>query len=236
MLQRCAEVIGVPSPASVISNTDLTVKSLLAIANEEGEELMLYGNWVELERVHTFTTTASTAEYDLPDDFSRLVPNTEWDRSDLFPIWGPLSPVEWQAIKSGLIGSGVVHRRYRLSRSATTLLKVIHIDPTPTTTGDTLAFEYISTHWCKSAGAVGQTEFAADSDEMIIPEKVLKMGIIAKFKASKGFGSVLELNAYEAMKNRQMGQNRPAKALSMSGNRRHTKLITTANVPDTGYG
>jgi hypothetical protein len=74
--------------------------------------------WEVLQRLHTFVSVQGTSEYDLPDDYDRLTLDTVWDRAQLTPMQGPLSPVLWQTIKSGLIGNGIYFSRYRVVRAA----------------------------------------------------------------------------------------------------------------------
>src|SRR3990167_3375077 len=190
LLQICkdaADEIGIRRPASVIGSTNQTIRRLLTMSNAEGEDLAKAADWTVLQRLHSFTTTDGEDEYALPSDYSRLIRNTEWDRENSTPIVGPLTPQEWQSIKSGLIGTVSVSRRYRIIRSDSSTSRVFRIDPTPDTDDETLVFEYISKNWCSNAaGSSTQSEWALDTDLSLLDKRLMVLGMIVRFKRSKG--------------------------------------------------
>lgn len=233
--QRVCDHLGLARPTSVINSDDGNVRRLLAMANEEGEELYEVGDWSELHRLHTITTVADQAEYSLPSDYGRLVRETEWDEADTTPLVGPISPTEWRTIKSGLIGSGVVGRRYRIMRSTSSTSLVVVLDPTPDSdsAGEDVTFEYISKNWCQTSGGTAQAAWAADDDTPILPDRLFRLGMIVRWKRSTGLEFGSELLEYNNVLARSLGRTRPARRLSMAG-RRESILIGPGNVPETG--
>lgn len=69
---------------------------------------------------------------------------------ELLRLFGPASAQQWQELKSGIIADGT--RRWFRVRGG---LLLIH--PTPTVTGDTIAYDYVSNGWCQSAASVVAT-------------------------------------------------------------------------------
>lgn len=227
------EFQGIARPSSVLGNTDTGVKGLLANANREGRELAKAAPWTVLQRVHSFTTVASQAEYSLPSDFARISPDSEWDESTRFPLRGPVSMQGWRLLKVSLLGGGVVGKRYRVARSESSATRVIFIDPTPSTTGETLSFYYISDGWATdSSGTTLRTSWAADSDELLLDEDLYKLGVIIRYKRSKGLDFASEAAEYSDMLDREKAQDRPAKTIEIA-NRRRSFLIDRANIPET---
>lgn len=240
IVQCAADIVGVPRPSAVITSTDQTVRTMLALLNREGQNLaklrnLWGGGWTVLEREHTFTTTASTAEYALPSDFAELIGDTVWDRDDFFEVRGPLSPQEWQAIKSGLSASPALRRRFRIQRTAGSGTdRKFFVDPTPAATGETLVFEYLSNGWVRDTGDTAvQTTFQADDDVGLLDEDLLEMGLIWRFKASKGLGFAAELAEYEIERDRRIANDPGATKIFVA--RKKFKL-PPANVPETGFG
>lgn len=235
IVQRAADHLGLPRPASVVNATDGNTRRLLAMANEEGEELAEVGDWSELHRLATITTVDSQAEYAFPSDYARMVRETEWDEADSTPLLGPTSAQEWRLIKSGFLGSGVVGRRYRIMRSTSDTSNVVVIDPTPTSAdaGEDLTFEYISKNWCQSSGGTAQALWAADDDTPLLPERLVRLGVVVRWKRSTGLEFGSELVEYNNVLSRALGRTRPAVTLSLSG-RRGSGLIGTRNIPETG--
>jgi hypothetical protein len=147
IIQDTFDEVGFPRPSSVAGSTDQLSRQALALLNREGKQLAREFDWAVLEREHTFTTVNGTAEYALPADFDHFQNDTQWDRTRITPMIGPTSPQDWQEVKSGLVGTGAYYRRWRVKRAAATLGRKFVIDPTPTTTGDAIAFEYVSGFW-----------------------------------------------------------------------------------------
>lgn len=235
IVQNAADELGFARPSAVYTSSDRLVQRMLAMSNVEGQDLAREVDWTILQKLHTFTTTNGTAEYALPSDYDRLIRDTEWDRSAYRPIMGPLSPQEWQQIKSGSLGSGVVGRRYRIYKSDSTNARTFRIDPTPSADGDTLAFEYISTNWCASSGGTGQSAWAADTDVPILDARLLTLGLIVRLKRSIGLDYASEADEYQHTLTRAKAQDRPAPTLSLVP-RAMVQLIGLGNVPETGFG
>lgn len=236
-IQAVADEVGIPRPSAVITSADTQIQQLLQLSNREGRQLAQEHDWTILQRLATVTTANGTAEYDLPTDYSRLVPQTEWDRSALLPMRGPMDPREWQDIKSGGIGSGITGTRYRIYRSSTagTFARKFTVDPTPTT-AETLTFEYISTYWLTdTGGSTGRDAWAADTDIPLLDFDLLTLGVIIRFRRAKGLDFTSEADEYQQMFARKTGQDRPAKILSLTP-KPLVRLLGPTNVPETGFG
>lgn len=235
IVQDAVDEIGaITRPSIVVASTDQNVKRLLVLSNREGRNLARSVNWTMLQRLHTFTTTASTEEYSLPSDYSRLIPDSEWDRTNYRPIMGPLSAEQWQTIKSGLIGTGIVGRRYRIVRSATSATRTFRVDPTPTVTGDTLAFEYLSDQWCTdTVGTTLQSAWAADTDLSLLDRDLMTLGLIVRFKRAVGLDYASEADEYAGLLSEVKSHDRPAPTLSIVP-APGEKLLGFDNLPETG--
>lgn len=235
IVQDAVDELGaIARPSAVVASSDRTVQRLLALSNASGRRLAKEANWTILERLGTITTANGTEEYALPADYDRLIPQTEWDRTGSERIDGPLSAVQWETIKSGLIGSGSIGRRYRIVRSASGNTRTIRIDPTPSTDGDTLVYWYVSSYWCASSGGTAQAAWAADSDTPILDADLLRLDLVVRFKRAIGLDFASEADEYAQMLERAIAQDRPARVLNMGGRRRGVHLLDTSNIPETG--
>ena len=236
LMQDVADEVGIPRPSSVISSTDDSVRRLLAMMNREGRDLVRVHHWTVLQKLHTFTTIASQEEYSLPSDYSRLIPDTEWDRSNDRPLIGPINTQTWEAIKSSGLGTGIAFSRFRIVKSANSLAKVIYLEPTPSSTGLTMAFWYISNNWCADTGkTTGQDAWAADTDEPLVDADLLRLGTIVRFKRSMGFEYASEADEYFTLLQTLKGQDRPSPTVNLAAEASY-RLIGIDNVPETGYG
>lgn len=159
-----ADEVGVDRPGSIIGNSGPTAQKMLRYVNKSGWTLMKGVAWQVLRKERTFTSIGgSTQTSILPADFDRFIPETFWNRSDYELVSGPVGAVQWQGLKAFGYG-GDDKFTYRGDD--------ILILPEPGA-GKALAFEYISTYWCKSSGGTGQTAMAADTDVGVIDEELL---------------------------------------------------------------
>jgi hypothetical protein len=236
IIQAAFDEIGFPRPSSVVGNTDQLARQAAALLNREGKELARQKDWTVLQRQHSFSTVDGTAEYVLPTDFDHFINDTAWDQGVRDPMRGPISPQEWQSIKSGLFGTGVNHRRWRLKRGASVYANRFVLDPTPDEVV-TVVFEYVSTFWCTdSVGTTGQAAMTADTDLPLLPEHLLIMGLIWRVLKAKGLEYGDALAEYQAAVEREMGRDGGAPKLSLSGRGFGFAPIGYHNIPETGYG
>ena len=176
----CLEV-GLPTTTLVVSSTDTQVKQLLALANREGREQVAAPNqWPQLQKVQTVTLVNGQASYDFPSDFNAYISETIWNPSMRWTVAGPMSPQDWEFLKSGLINSQP-WMRFRIWQGK------IFFDPTPTSVNDgqTVTIEYQSNSYCNSAAGVAQSKWAADTDTFALPEDVLVLGLKWRWLAAK---------------------------------------------------
>lgn len=225
-----------PRPDTVVNNTDDDIRRLLQMSNREGRELVKAADWTVLQRLHTITTTATVDEYPLPDDYGRLLRETEWDRTAKRPMEGPVNPQHWQSLKSSQFGASVIDKKFRIFRASTGVGRSVYIYPTPSVSGETLVFEYISSHFCVNADLVTtQDAWAADTDVAILDRDIMTLGLIIRFKRSVGLDFSSEAQEYEDIIMREKGQDRPSPTLSLTG-RRQLRLLDASNLPETGIG
>lgn len=237
IVQDAMDELSLPRLSSVFGNADAMARQMLSLFNAHGKELVGEADWTILDRVYVFTTVANQAEYALPDDFDHLVINTTWDRSMLTPVRGPISAAMWQTIKSGLIGNGIYFRRYRIVRGVSQAVRKFVIDPTPTTDGEELVFEYISNGWCSLAdGSAINTRVQNDTDYPILDATLMRLGLKWRWLRSKGLPYSTELNEHNEMLDKISGRDRPEPGANMAGPAVNQQFLSYFNIPDSQFG
>lgn len=222
------------------TSTVENVKLYAALINRQGRALrdVKEGGWTILQRLHTFNTVASTDEYALPSDYVRLINSTVWDRTLLTPAIGPISPLVWQTIKSGLVGTGAYSPRYRIVRStvAATFERKFIIDPVPTAV-EAMAFEYLSTFWAtNSAGSTGKSTISLDTDNCLLDDDLMVMGMIWRWRRALGYEYASSLAEYNERLDQKMADDAPAQGVSLSGSPDTAPFLGYPNIPETGFG
>lgn len=206
LVSNVAVKVGINVPSFVIGNTNTEVIELLAFAQEEGKELLRRFYWQELRKEKTFTTAATEEQEALPSDFDRFVNDTFWNRTRKHPLYGPLNPQQWQYNKSWVSSP--------ITDSFTFRANKILINPVPTA-GETIAYEYISKNFCQSSGGTGQSAWAADTDTCILDERLMELGMIVRFKLSKGLDAGADVAKYDTQVMLASGFNSPKATLKM---------------------
>ncbi len=156
MAQRIAGRLQLPKPATLITNTDLNAVLILDLIKESVLKLRNEYPWPEMQREYAFALVTSTASYALPSDFNSVLSETHWNRTQKFPLVGPISPSDWQLLKSGQVAS-LPQQRFRVYGITSTRF---FVDPTPTASenGQIVVFEYISKTCTRpKTWATGQT-------------------------------------------------------------------------------
>lgn len=165
----------------------------------------------------------SQIEYPLPGDWKKQIPQTEWDRTNRWPLMGPQTPQAWQSFKSGIVYAGP-RERFRI------LNNCIVLNPPPPD-GLLLAFEYISKNWVSG----NKSSFTEDTDTFIYDDSLMILGLKTLFLQAKGLDFSLEGAQFTNLLNQCKAQDQSAASLSISP-RRSSQFLSTANIPDGNWG
>ena len=207
LAQAACDIIGMPRPTSVMAGADQTARTMLSLAQREGRALARRWTWTALRKQQTFTTVAQTVQTGaVPSDFDRMVSETFWNRTDQLRVVGPVTPEEWQ----GLVASVALPIESAFQMRA----GQIELYPVPTA-GETYAYEYVSSQWCQSAGGTGQSAWAADTDTGLLDEELTTLGLVWRFKQSRGLDYAEDMTTYE---------EQVLQAMARDGTRRTARL------------
>jgi hypothetical protein len=185
---------------------------------------------VDLPSTATGTTSALTfykVNYDLPSDWLKQTPNTEWDRTNRWPLLGPKSAQEWAYLKGGIVSAGP-RMRYRIMGDK------FELNPNPAADKN-LSFEYISKNWVESSAGTGKTKFTADDDVHVFDDHLLVLGLKLRWLMSKGLAYDWVYAEYMDRLNKLQAQNKSAPILSLAP-ATQSILLGVGNLPETGYG
>lgn len=210
LIQFAALRVGVSSPSTVVANTNQQVQELLTVAQEEGEQLMRRGTWQILREQKLFPALNQEIQTAMiPDNFDRFIQETFWNRTRKRPIWGPVTPQEWQNLKAWTT-SPVVDTFCMRGGD-------ILIDPNPTA-GDIFAYEYIKKNWCQSVALVPQDSWQADTDTGILDEKIMRMGVVWRYKQKKGLAWQTDFNNWDTQVMQALAQDQPQRTVNLGTN------------------
>ncbi|MBM3450558.1 MAG: hypothetical protein FJX78_06190 [Armatimonadetes bacterium] len=210
LCQDAATEIGIAHPSAIVGQTSVDARRLLLLAREEARSLLRRGWHQLLGAERTFTSVATETQTSiLPSDFSHFIPGTFWNRSRHRPFVGPLTPQEWQQTKGWTTSPA--------TDSFTQRADAILLNPVPSA-GDTFAFGYVKNTFCQSSGGTAQSDWLTDSDVGVLPEELIRLGIIWRYKQSRGFATwQADYSKYEAEVRQRLMNDGPRRTLSMDG-------------------
>lgn len=208
IVQQAAPLIGVSKPAVVATATDPTVSLLFGLAQQEGEELARYGDWRALRKEKTFTTVFAETQTDtpIPPDFAGIIDLTIWNRSARRPLYGPVDAAQWQQWKAG--------STFPVTDSFTLRGTAWLMGPPPAA-GQTIAYEYRSANWCQSSGGTPQSAWAADTDTALLSERLMRLGLVWRFKMRRGLEWQTDHENYLNEVDGELARDRPRKVLDL---------------------
>lgn len=167
--------------------------------------------------------------YAMPADFNYFITQTFWDGNFRWQLLGPLEAQEKNVLKYGISPVGP-RRRFWIRNN------LMYINPTPTDNGTVIAYDYFSNGWCASAGGTAQTKFGADTDNYVLDNDCLVLGMKWRYLHAKGLEYGEDKQIYENACERVMARNGGERDLPLNARSTEINLLSNANVPDTGFG
>jgi hypothetical protein len=201
---------GIQPFAQVVTVNNLTEITMDMEANQSGT--------VELQFAQN--------KFDLPSDWLRQIPQTEWNRTQRWELLGPKSSQEWQTFKSGIVSAGP-RQRFRI------LQNQLCLNPSPPD-NQTLSFEYISNGWVEGVDGVAKTEVTQDTDTFIFSDSLLITGLKAQWLVAKGLDASFSLGEFRYLLEQEKSTNKSAPVLS-TGAFAGSLLLTDQNMVDGNY-
>jgi len=223
--------MGLPKPTSAVSNVDLTIQQLITLLNAVGTELVIGYPWETLNKEFDITTVAGQDSYPLPSDFAYFLFQTQWDRTNHWPLMGPKSAQEWEWLKGGLLSSGP-RIRYRLNSGKFQIHPVPAVGSTPWA----LAMEYISGNWLMDGGdpSITYNMIHADDDVILLDQWICVKYLKLKFWQAKGLDTSAYTDDFVRTWNARISKDRGGPILTLSP-RPRTLLIGINNIPDGSW-
>ncbi len=208
IIQGAADLLGIPRPSSITA-TDVTTRQLLALLQEEGDELSRRHDWRALIVPAQVVGDGASTSFDLPADFQRLAtgPALWRDQTLIEPLTGPLNSAEWIAYTNSI--SAGVQKVYRLIGGTLDIYPALGAD-------EVVRLEYFSSHWVISADTLTRRlGIAQDDDFPAMPERLLKLGLRWRWRMQKGLPYEAQQLVYQSAVEQEAFADRAYRAVTM---------------------
>ena len=209
VVQDVCAVVGVIKPDSVFTNINAnrTMFEMVACANEMAQSI---GgderDWTRLIKTQTYTGDGATAAFNLPADYRRMLKNGQVWRSTSTqqPMTFINDADEWMQRRAQ--GYSNAWGEWMIEGGQMLIYPVMGV-------GVTAKFKYIDANPITlTSGGFGD-RFMADTDTFRLPERVLKLGMIWKWKSQKGGQYAEDMSTYYDALTRVEGSDKPAPIL-----------------------
>jgi hypothetical protein len=192
----CA-VVGVQMPTSVFANIDTnrTMAEMLSLANEMAQTIAYDGrDWTLLRKIGAVAGDDVTTGFSLPADYQRfLLTSNVWRSSSTQTPMQFISDTDQWANRRM---SGNTNWMSIGSWGEWTILGgLLHIFP-PLTVTEKAYFAYLNKNCIDLKGGGHGDVFMDDADSFSLDERVLKLGMIWRWKAQKGSAYTEDLGTY----------------------------------------
>ena len=211
MVNGAQDTIGLTRSTVVVSSSDGNTRTLLALAQTEGRELLERFSWPQTQAEATHTTLAAELQgvmTTIASGFGYIINQTFWNRTLTQPVTGPLSPQEWQ-LQKARVTTGP-YSSYRIQAGK------LFAYPAPPA-GNTWVFEYQTINFCESSGGTDQSAWAADTDVGLLDENLMQMGLVWRFKKKNGLDYSEDFRIYEQKLANETARVGGKKVLDMAG-------------------
>lgn len=174
---------------ALFSNSDTFALEMRELANEVAAEIAQKQDWRELTSYAEFAGDGQQTVFPRPADFDRMLVSASVD-DKLNWFWGyfPFQTVndwmQWKNAHWGLFSPG----GWILLRDGFTF------QPAPSSIA---TFPYISNLIVRAEDGTLKKEFTRDDDTFLLSERLLKLGLIWRWKAQKGMEYAEDLANYE---------------------------------------
>ena len=212
IIQNVCRRTGLPVPNTALGSTDNQIQQLVALLDEEGNDLAQRGSWQGLENECALTTVATESQGTIDsiatNGFRYIINETIWDRTTMLPVAGAVTPKEWQGMKAVLSNGPRYSYRFRGNQML--------VNPVPPA-GEAWYFEYITQNWLVSADGNNKAYATLDTDISLLPETLVMAGLRWRWKKEKGFEYAEDMRTYEMQVKDAMGRNGGRQNLHMDG-------------------
>jgi hypothetical protein len=203
--QDACKLIGVEVPTGLLASTDREHVELVAVATEMAQRIARGHQWQLFSRIHTITGDGTTEDWSLPSDYDRMPVKAQLWSSALETALSPITDIDkW--LEMDVQSFDFVVNAWTIYGGQ------IHIKPA-LASGVTVKFFYQSNLIVAPEAGANKTGFTLDTDSFRLDEQLLKLGIIWRWKESKGQSYAEWLDDFEELKERLVVRDKGSRVL-----------------------
>lgn len=201
--QQAAVKLNQTVPSSVFSSTDAFAAELALAANETAEAILKGYEWQTLKTLATFTGDGVTQAFNMPSDYARMlkkgkVHSLAWQNAAFVQA---RDEDDWLYTKDiGIVGTP---GKWIILSGQFQVFPAMPV-------GETARFYYISN---KIIAGKTKPTFTADSDSLFVDERLLRLGIVWRWRSNKRMEYSEDMSNFEIAMAEEYGVDKGSKIL-----------------------
>jgi hypothetical protein len=208
--QSAAFYLNGSRPSAVVSNQNTFETELAFLAQEAATDIAKAADWQELTEFYELEADGIASAYPFPADYDRMVQASDIYDPDTW-CWG------YQHFTDYGQWINYTSRGYNLAHGAWIIRKnQFFFSPMPEA-GKRAIFPYISKNIFLTFDGVGKPEITRDDDSFVLDERLLKLAIIWRWKASKQMDYQEDLRNYEMALSQEMARDKGSQVIRDNG-------------------
>jgi hypothetical protein len=204
-IQNTTAVIALSRPTVVFSSTEREHFELQVLANSCASTVARDYEWQALKARALISGDGMTQSFALPADYDRMIKDGElWSDRLHAPLTHIISTDQWLELDI---------RQFETVTGAWTLINnEIAVKPAPVSS-ETISYYYMSSRWARDGDGNSKASFSADDDTFGLPERLLELCMIWKWRANKGLPYAQDQDNYEDEKEKHIAADKGARIL-----------------------
>lgn len=194
-------------PPSLFTSTDPLMIELADLVNEVAVSIMKAHDWRSLTILKTQAGNGTTEEFSLPDDYDRMpIKSNIYSTRSQMPLARATDLDQWITFQlTGIVGAPGVW---------TILGKKIGIKPA-LASNESAKYYYISknTISADNGATYSKSAFTADDQTFILPDRLLTLGLIWRWKSQKKFEYAEDLNNFNIAMGEEAGREKGSRVI-----------------------
>lgn len=207
-LDDAAMECGLTAPASWLSTSDATAAQFVSIMRAVVEDVLDRHDWSGVSAEETISPVSETSSWTFPSDYERL----QRDHSAVFEVSPNRRPIacvssdgSWREMVSW--GWSGAQRFYRRTGTGLEFYR-------PLPSGAEVRINYQTANWVVGGLSAWATEA---TDKPVFPSRLIRFGVIARWRKQKGLRYADESAEYETALARAIGEDKPRRSFATDG-------------------
>lgn len=215
VMNKVARECKVTAPGTWTSATTLTYLELKDLLQETVDELLERVDWPDPITKDKVVTGTGAAAYAMPADFKRLTRDelTVYEQTKSRRAGIPITTRgQWTYLQD--LGSAEGNRFYRTSGDEQDGFEISFFPLA--VTGDSITVSYVSRNWLSVGGTDGYL-WTDEAATLLLPRRLIELGVVWRFRRRKGLPYVDRYNEYELVIGRQANDKKGIRTISFGG-------------------